>query len=101
MSNPKHPIITFALNLNSDLITYLHPARHQTNQDTAQSEATQFNNTHTCYLPGLLAGENLLRNSNGTVTFTAYGEKATYYKNTYTTGTNPLLTVVTNTYASA
>lgn len=100
-TNIKHPIITFRLNLDSDLITLLHPARHQTNQDTAQAEAAQFNKLHTSFLPGKLRAENIEHNSDGTYTFVAYGLAAKYYVDTYTTGTRPLLTVVSNTYASA
>src|ERR1700742_4061832 len=100
-TNIKHPIITFRLNLDSDLITLLHPARHQTDQDRAQAEATQFNKLHTSYLPGKLRNENIEHNSDGTYTFTACGLQAKYYVDTYTTGSKPLLTIVTNTYASA
>lgn len=99
-TNIKHPIVVFQLNLNSDLISYLHPARHQTDQDVAQSEAAQFNNLHTSYLPGKLGAENIERRSDGTYTFTAYGLQAKYYIDTYTTGTHPLLTVVSNVAAS-
>lgn len=100
MSDPKHPIITFTINLNSDLISYPHPARNQTDQDLAQAQALQFDKLKTSYLPGKLAGENLEHKTKGVYTFTAYGLKAQYYVDTYTKGKNPLLTVTNSTYQS-
>lgn len=98
MSNPKNPIITFRANLAPDLVQYLHPDRHQTNQDTAQAQAAQHKNLNSSFLPGLLAGDNVVENHDGT--FTAYGLKAKYIKDEYVTKLG-LLTVVTETFESA
>ena len=98
MSNPKHPIITFQVTDAPDLIHYLHPDRHQTDQDLAQTQAAQHANLRTTYIPGFLAGENIVKNLNGT--FTAYGMKAKYIKDTYATGASAILTVVSETFES-
>lgn len=92
MSDVKHPSYTFRLNSTVDLIHYLHPDRHQSDQDRAQDEANQHAVLRSTWLPGLLRGENHVLNSDDT--FTVYGAKAVYLKNTYTTGANPLLSVV-------
>lgn len=111
MSQPKHPIIVFALNLarnsnesvgpntNFNTTGILHPVRHTEDQDAVPAALTQFNTLRSSFVPGFLAGENVVKNDDGT--FTAYGQKAIYLKNLHTTGENPLLTVVSESYASA
>mgnify|MGYP003387881939 CR=1 FL=1 len=103
MSNPS-PTITFVVNLdnarheafgpntNSSSTGVLHPDRHQTNQDSAIAAEAVHKNQRSSFLPGFLAGENIVRNDDGTIT--AYGMKAYYLQKTYTVGLNPLLTVV-------
>lgn len=98
MSNPKHPIITFRVKTAPDLVQYCHPDRHQTNQDTAQSQAAQHKNLISTLFPGLLNGENVVDNYNGT--FTAYGLRAKYIKDQYVTNLGHL-EVVTETFESA
>lgn len=102
MSHPKHPIITFQVNLTPDLINLLHPSRHQTDQDRAQAEMNQFTNLINTYIPGLLCGENIEMRHGGQ--FTAYGMKAQYIKDTYAVdrpGQKAILSVVNETFASA
>jgi hypothetical protein len=97
--NPRSPIITFSVNLAPNLVNYLHPARSTANQDTAITDAAQFANTRSTFIPGLTAGENRDLSHGGT--FTAYGMRAKYIKDTYATGTSAILAVVTETFASA
>ncbi len=105
MSNPTHPVITFTVNLdnaateqmgpNTNAIhtAVLHPDMHDTSADRGTANKVQHKTQFTTLMPGFLCGENIVKNDDGT--FTAYGQKATYLKNTYTTGRNPLLTVTT------
>lgn len=111
MSNPKHPIITFQVNLNRNKqesigpktnsvnTAVLHPDRHDSDQDRAILAEVQHDKQKSTYIPGFLAGENIVANDDGTIT--AYGLKAKYLLDTYTTGDNPILTVVSNTFESA
>jgi hypothetical protein len=97
--NPRSPIITFSVNLTPDLVTVLHPARSASNQDTGIAAAAQFANTRSTFLPGLTAGENRELAHSGR--FTSYGMRAKYIKDTYATGASAILSVVTETFASA
>ena len=104
MSNPKSPIITFTVNLarnasesigpitNAKDTGMLHPDRHDSDQDRGYAAQVQHDSLRSTYLPGFLTGENIIANNDGTIT--AYGLKAQYLKDTYTTGNNPILTVV-------
>lgn len=104
MSNPKSPIITFKVNLSRNMseaigpvtntknTAMLHPDRHNSDQDRGQAAQVQHDSLRSSYLPGFLTGENIIANNNETIT--AYGLKAQYLKDTYTTGDNPILTVV-------
>lgn len=110
MSNPKSPIITFSININAPMqeaigpvtntidTAVLHPDRHVNDQDVGQAQQAQHNNLRSAYIPGFLTGENIVRNNNGTIT--AYGLKAKYLLDTYTTGSNPILKVVSNSSES-
>lgn len=98
MSNPKHPIITFSISIKPDLISYCHPDRHQSNQDTAISAADQHKSLISTFFPGLLNGDNVIDNNDGTIT--AYGLKAVYIKNEYVTKLG-YMTVVSETFESA
>lgn len=108
----KHPIYTFQVNLdraasesvgpktNSKTVTLLYPDQHQTSGDTGRSATSARTAQIEAYFPGLLGGSNVSINDDGTIT--AYGQKALYLKNTYTTGTNPLLTLTNSApYTSA
>jgi hypothetical protein len=97
--NPRSPIITFRVAAGPDLVSYLHPDRCDNDQDRAISAAAHRASNVSVYLPGYLSGENVTKNHDGT--FTAYGMKAKYMKDNYTTGTNPLLAIVSETFASA
>lgn len=110
MSNPKAPIITFSVLLdrnrqesvgpvtNPNNTAILHPDRHDNDQDRGYANEVQHDSLKSTYMPGFLAGENVVLNNDGTIT--AYGLKAQYLKNTYTTGSNPLLEVVSITSES-
>ena len=127
MSNPKHPIITFQLNMtpawneqvgpntnpNTTRVPYPNVATSMNDQNTnvlgdtdqqLPSQTAQYQNQVCTWLPGFLAGENIehrVTEDGQAVQIVAYGQKATYLLNTYTTGDHPLLTVISNTYASA
>lgn len=101
MSNPS-PTITFRVNLtlpmkeafgpNSDEYGVNHPDRFQPDQDQAVTDISNRKNYRSVWLPGLGGTSNrALKHGD---TFTAYGMNAIYIKNTYTTGLNPILTVV-------
>lgn len=89
-----HPTITFRVKVNADLVHYLHPDRHQTDQDLAITQSAQHDVQRLTWLPGFLNCENI-RFKNGD-TFTVNGQKAIYLKDNYTTGDNAFLEVVTN-----
>lgn len=111
MSNPKNPIITFKVNLarntqeaigpvtNTQTTAVLHPDMHQTDADTGRTASEQHKNQRISWLPGFLCGENIEHNHDYTIT--AYGMKAKYLKDTYSVGSNPILTVITETFESA
>jgi len=111
MSNPKNPIINFRVNLslnkqetfgpvtNQTNVAMLHPDMHNSNADTGRAASEQHENQKITWLPGFLSGENIEKNNDGTIT--AYGLKAKYLKDTYSVGANPILTVVSETFASA
>lgn len=104
MSNPKHPAITFKVNLdtatseligpntNSSRTGVLHPDMFDDSPDRGNINKAVHKNYATTFIPGFLCGENVIKNDDDT--FTVYGMKAVYIKNTYTTGVNPILSVV-------
>lgn len=89
-----YPAITFRLNLKADLIDYLHPDRYQSDQDLAIQMAPQHDAQHCSWLPGFLRGENIEQIDQ--YTFTAYGQKALYLKNNFTSGANAFLEIVSD-----
>lgn len=111
MSEPKHPIITFAVNLgrfteetvgpntNSKSVNLLHPDMHDNSADRGRTNAANHQTQFSSHFPGLTAGENRKLADEGS--FTAYGQRASYLKKVYTTGTNPLLSVTSETFDSA
>ena len=110
-SDIKHPIITFQVNLdrprneqigpntNSKDTNLLHPDLHDNSPDRGRINSVNHDTQKISWMPGFLAGENIFLNDNGSIT--AFGRKATYLKDTYTTGPDPLLTILSNTFASA
>lgn len=93
-SQPAHPVITFRVNLETvDRQGHLVPNRIEASGNETVAEADQMKNNRTIYLPGLLVGENKHKLKHGDE-FTLKGQKAVYFKNLYTTGTNPVLTIV-------
>jgi hypothetical protein len=110
-NNITHPIITFRVNLQRNIneqigsnlnakdVNMLHPDLHDNSQDRGRTNAAQHDANKSTWLPGFLGGSNIVQIDNNT--FVAYGQRATYLKNTYTNGPNPILEVVSNTFASA
>lgn len=84
-SLPKHPIITFQINLQTlNRMGFLHPYNTQLIGNQTVTEASDQINRRSTWLPGLLGGENVvLKNGNQ---FTVKGLKALYLKNLYVTG---------------
>ena len=96
-----NPTITFKVNLTPDLISILHPDRHQSDQDIAQAQAAHRASLRNTYIPGVLRGENIEMKHDGT--FTVSGMKAKYILDTYATdrpGQPAILTVVSTTYSA-
>jgi len=103
-SQPNNPVIVFSVNLtpvtettigpltNSRTTGILSPDRFQSSPDQAFIDMATRDNYISTWLPGLLDGEN--RKLKAGDTFTVKGEKAYYIKQRYTTGTNPILSVV-------
>ncbi len=103
-TNLKHPIYTFRVNLdvtateaigpNTNQVspTLLQPDQYQSSPDLGRSQASVRDLQRLTWLPGLLAAGNVYINDDGTIT--AYGQQGFYIKNTYTTGPNPLMTLV-------
>lgn len=110
-NNITHPIITFRVNVqraaneaigpntNSKEVNLLHPDLHDNSPDRGRTNSSQHDDNRSTWIPGFLAGDNIVQIDNNT--FVAYGQRATYLRNTYTTGDNPLLEVVSSTFASA
>jgi hypothetical protein len=110
MSIQLLPEITFKVNLarltqekigpntNQQSVTLLHPDQYCNagNVDAARTATTVRDLQKISWLPGLLASENI--NQIDDVTFTAYGAKAIYLRDTYAAGycdeDNAWLTVV-------
>jgi len=99
-----HPVITFEVNLDvpkteafgpltsETEVRILHPDRHQNDQDKAVTDIDNHKNNKSTWIPGLTVGENrALKHEDQ---FTADGLRATYLKDNYTTGLNPILKVV-------
>ena len=103
-SQPSVPTIVFSINLtpaptmvigpltNQRTVGVVSPDRFQSSPDQALIDEAARKNYISAWLPGLLGEENRKLKSGDT--FTVKGAKAVYIKNMYTTGTNPLLTVV-------
>jgi len=91
--NPTWPVYTFRTKLTSPLRnSWSLPSNTQPEGNETQSEASNIPNTFTSWIPGKLPGPNIT-GPNGTV-FTAYGQQATYLKNTYANGSPDDLLVV-------
>jgi hypothetical protein len=99
MSNPTHPIITFRVNLQTvNNNSHLTPDRYDSDQDRAQTNQANHSETRSTWIPGINLDNRALKHGDE---FIAYGQQATYLKNTYTTGANPTLTIVSESFASA
>ncbi len=105
-----NPTIVFTVNLNrltnesigpntnARSTGILHPDMHDSSADRGRTNSGYHDRQKSTWLPGFLRGENIIDNDDGTIT--AYGMKAKYLLDTYSTGDAPLLTVVSNTYES-
>jgi hypothetical protein len=93
MSEPTWPVITFKLNLASaQRLGWSLPNNTQPLGNETVSEASNIPNTFSSWIPGYQLAN--IAQLNG-YTFTAYGEKAQYLKNTYANGSiDDLLIVV-------
>lgn len=85
------PTITFRVKLTPDLIGLSHPARNQNNQDQAIIDQNTFTASISTWIPDL-ARANYVKHDGDT--FSVSGQNATYIKNTYATGANAILEVV-------
>lgn len=103
MSEPSSPVIVFEVDLSLDdnivvgpltnerTTGILHADRFQSNADTAISAIDGRKNFRSTWIPGLANGNVAKKHGDR---FTAYGQKAVYLKNTYTTGANPILKII-------
>jgi hypothetical protein len=101
----RHPYYVFNVNLSLNLqeaigpctnqksVTVLHPDQHQTSPDLGRQQKAVRVLQNTTWFAGLLAAGNIEINDDGTIT--AYGAQGKYLNDTHTTGSNPLLTLVT------
>lgn len=84
MSNPS-PTYTFTVNLKVlSRYSWAHPT---STQEGVDNTATQISS----WMPGLLRGNYVLKDGN---TLVAYGLQGRYLYDNYTTGTDPLLILV-------
>jgi hypothetical protein len=108
----KHPIYTFRVNLgrqaterigpntNQSTAHVLHPDSYNQSPDYGRTLVDAHFTGNVSWLPGFLQGENIDINNNGTIT--AYGQKAVYLNQNYTSGDFPLLTLTNSApYTSA
>ncbi|MHA1949716.1 MAG: hypothetical protein ACW99G_06970 [Candidatus Thorarchaeota archaeon] len=98
MSNVSHPVFNFRVNLellstekigpktNSINVGMLHPTRHQDDQDNAVVEQSNFKDTRSTWKPGVLGMNGAYKDGD---TFTAYGVKGLYLRDTYGIGYAP------------
>ena len=111
-TNIKHPIYTFRVLLtrrseetigpltHSKTADVLHPDQHDNSPDRGRTNSANHETQYHPLLPGLLRGENIVRNDDGT--FTVYGQQGTYLKEQYADIENPLLEVTNSPpYTSA
>jgi hypothetical protein len=94
MSNTTWPVYTFKTKLASPLRnSWSLPSNTQPLGNETEAESVNIPKTFTSWIPGLLPGPNV-QGPNGTI-FTAYGQEATYLKNTYANGSlDDLLEIV-------
>lgn len=103
-TNIKHPIYTFRVLLqrhrdekfgpitNQVESDVLHPDMHDNSPDRGRTNSENHETQYHPFLPGLLRGENIVRNDDGT--FTVYGQQGTYLKEQYVDIAKPLLELV-------
>ncbi len=111
MAEPTHPIITFTVNLdnrrtedvgpntNLNNTRVLHPDMYDNDEDRGLINSLNHRTQFSSWMPGLTAGEN--RKLADDASFTVNGQRASYLKDVYASGSNPLLTVTNETFESA
>lgn len=99
-SQPVYPVIVFQVNLETvDRQGSLQPSRTQLSGNETVTEADNFKNTRSIFIPGLtntniegIGPSGYLKHGD---TFTVKGMKATYLKNIYASGNaDDVLTIV-------
>jgi len=110
MAEPKHPIITFSVNLgrfseekvgpntNSRDVNLLHPDMHDNSADRGRTNSANHATQISSHIPGLTAGENRKLADGGS--FTAYGLRAAYLRRELALIENPYLIVDDITFES-
>ena len=94
MSEPTHPIYTFRANLQTlNFLNNLQPDLHNSDPDLGRESADNHKTSRSTWLPGLTAGENRVLKHDGELTVN--GLRAKYLKDTFTTGEDPILEIVT------
>lgn len=85
-SQPTWPIHTFRVNLETlNRYSWSLPYNTQLEGNETVTEADNMKYTRSAWLATLFPGFEFIADKHG-YTFTAYGQKATYLKNTYITG---------------
>lgn len=99
-----HPIYYFQINLdlnanelvgpvtNQQSVNVLHPDQHQTSPDLGRAQRAVRSLQNHSWFPTMLQAGNIDIRDDGTLV--AYGSAGTYLKQQFTTGSNPLLTVL-------
>lgn len=92
MANPS-PTIVFEINLQTvNRFSWSLPYNTQPVGNETEAEADNFKFTRSTWIPTLNTAPNIAKKE--AVQFTMYGMEAVYLKNTYTTGDDPVLRVV-------
>lgn len=78
---------------NSRKVGMLHPDRHDNSQDRGRLASNNHETQYTSFLPGFLAGTNIIRRNNDG-SFVVSGTEAIYLRETYVDVPNPLLKII-------
>lgn len=94
MANPS-PAITFQVDLSTvDSGSFLTPDQYSQSPSYGRALTAQQANTRVTFIPGLqICGNRELKHGQQ---FTEYGMKAMYLKGQYTTGSHPILKVISS-----
>lgn len=90
-----HPTIVFEVNLETvDRVSTLVPEMYQSSPDRGRTDADNQKTLRSTWIPGLNRGNHELKHGDQ---FTVQGMQAYYLKTTYTTGSNPILKIISET----